>query len=197
LGCGTKPTVVFSWWACWKRLAGLYINVNLFDCYTLLFLLFCFLHSSNFNFIWKLFLKKNNKFDNKKLPFSILWSFQFSFSSSHSHLPHFPCETFHAQWWVWSSAARFLVHLLGFLFIPPRLNTISLVISFLHYSFTATRFCGNSCLVLFRAYFPFIYLVFIDARLNLRSVYVKTPSVHFALCERPNLTLNSAQIKSK
>jgi hypothetical protein len=89
LGCGNRPTVVFSWWARLKCLTGFYINVNFFDCYTLLlsFIVMFFSSTLNFTEVWS------------RISFFVFWSFQFSFSSS---LP-----LFHPQWWVdWSDFQR-------------------------------------------------------------------------------------------
>jgi hypothetical protein len=79
------------------------------------------------------------------------------------HLPHFPSSTFDLQRSISSFTPALAVKtLFVFLFIAS-LNTINLVISFLHNSFTATiDFLVILALVLFCVSFPFIYSVFID-----------------------------------
>jgi hypothetical protein len=125
------------------------------------------------------------------LHFSKIWCsakskfFQFSFSTSHRNLPYYWSETFHPLWWIGLippvcllthlPSTPYRQNLLIFLFIAS-LNSISLVISFLHYSFTTTRVSSLSVILCFL----FIYLFsvyrrrFEWSRLILCSVYVTT-----------------------
>jgi hypothetical protein len=132
-------------------------NVNLFDCFLLIFLL----STLNFTEVWS-----------RRTFFVFRLIFSGPFLSRLMHLPSKPYLSF---------------YLLSVL--------LPLVLSF-RFFFTPSQqlgFLPILALMLFRVSFSFIYFVF---RLILRSVYIKTPSVYFALCELLKLTSYFIQIKS-
>jgi hypothetical protein len=82
--------------------------------------------------------------------------------------------------------------------ITTEMLSTSIVIPFLHNFTPAAHISSDSCLGVFFVFFPtYICLVVVEHRPIFCSVYIKTPTVRFTLCELPNLTLNLIQTKQK